>query len=263
MDLNLMAEEEEQARHGHAIDLNLIAEEEEGARDGHVIDLKFIAQEEEQARHGHATDLNLIAEEEEGAQDGHAIDLNLMAEEEEGSRDGHAIDLNLMAEEGEGSREGHAMDTNLMVEEEEQAREEEVNAQGNAKKKELSYNERFGIYFALRVIELTDGEVHLYDKVLVAMLMNVCVRTVSRIWNLAKEQLDLGQEVNVSSKKKGNVGRKRKELDLARTAMVPLNKRRTIISLARCLGVPRSTLHDRFQLKELKRITNTVKPSSS
>uniref|UniRef100_A0A8I6XAG0 Transposase n=1 Tax=Hordeum vulgare subsp. vulgare TaxID=112509 RepID=A0A8I6XAG0_HORVV len=219
-----------------------------------------MAEEEEGAREGHAMDTNLMVEEEEGARDGHAIDLNLMAEEEEGARDGHAIDLNLMAEEEEGAREGHAMDTNLMVEEEEQAREEEADAQGNAKKKELTDNERFGIYFALRVIELRDGEVHLYDKVLVATLMNVCVRTVSRIWNLAKEQLDLGQEVNVSSKKKGNVGRKRKELDMARTATIPLNRRRTIRSLARCLGVPYSTLHDRFQLKELKRITNTVKP---
>uniref|UniRef100_A0A8I6WIG0 Uncharacterized protein n=1 Tax=Hordeum vulgare subsp. vulgare TaxID=112509 RepID=A0A8I6WIG0_HORVV len=90
--------------------------------------------------------------------------------------------------------------------------------------------------------------------------MNVCVRTVSRICNLVKEQVDLGQEVNVSSKKKGNVGRKRKELDLARTAMVPLNIRRTIRSLARCLGVPPSMLHDRFQLQEPKCITNTVKP---
>ena len=137
-----------------------------------------------------------------------------------------------------------------MAEEEEQAREEEADAQGNAKKKELTDNERFGVYFSLRVIELRDGEVHPYDKVLIATLMNVCVRTVSRIWNLAKEQLDLGQEVNVSSKKKGNVGRKRKELDLARTATVPLNRRRTIRSLARCLGVPRSTLHDRFQRSE-------------
>ncbi|KAE8795238.1 hypothetical protein D1007_29976 [Hordeum vulgare] len=151
------------------------------------------------------------------------------------------------------------MDTNLMAEEEEEAREEEVDAQGNPRKKELSANERFGVYFALRVIELRDGEVHLYDKVLVATLMNVCVRTVSRIWNLANDQLDLGQEVNVSSKKE-NVGRKRKELDLARTTTVPLNRRRTIRSLARCLGVPRSMLHDRFQLKELKHITNIVKP---
>ncbi|KAE8767641.1 hypothetical protein D1007_60970 [Hordeum vulgare] len=98
-----------------------------------------------------------------------------------------------------------------MAEEEEQARAEEADAQGNAKKKELTDNERFGVYFSLRVIELRDGEVHPYDKVLIATLMNVCVRTVSRIWNLAKEQLDLGQEVNVSSKKKGNVGRKRKD----------------------------------------------------
>ncbi|KAE8777277.1 hypothetical protein D1007_50045 [Hordeum vulgare] len=219
MDLNLMAEEEEGAREGHAMDLNLMAEEEEGAREAHAIDLNLMAEEEEGAREAHAIDLKLIAEEEEGARHeeegarhGHAIDLNLIDEEEEGARHGHAMDTNLITEEEEGARHGHAMDTNLMAEEEEQAREEEADAQ------------------------------------------------VSRIRNLAKEQLDLGQEVNVSSNKKGNVGRKRKELDLARTATVSLSRRRTIRSLARCLGVPRSTLHDRFQLKELKRITNTVKP---
>ncbi|KAE8820634.1 transposase [Hordeum vulgare] len=113
-----------------------------------------------------------MAEEEEGARDGHAIDLTLMDEEEEGARDGHAIDLTLVDEEEEGAPEGHAMDTNLMAEEEEEAREEEADAQGNPKKKELSDNERFGVYFSLRVIELRDGEVHLYDKVLITMLMN-------------------------------------------------------------------------------------------
>ncbi|KAE8776740.1 hypothetical protein D1007_50581 [Hordeum vulgare] len=126
------------------------------------------------------------------------LDLNLIAEEEEEARDGHAIDLNLIAQEEEQDQHGHAMDMKLMAEEEDEAREEEADAQG--------------------------------------------------------------QEVNVSSKKKGNVGRKRKELDLARTATVPLNRRRTIRYLARSLGVPHSMLHDRFQLQELKRITNTVKP---
>ncbi|KAE8776377.1 hypothetical protein D1007_50995 [Hordeum vulgare] len=160
MDFNLLAEEEEEAREGHVIDLNLIAEEEEGAREGHATDLNLIAEEEDKAQqvhdmdmnliaekeegdqHGHVIDLNLIAEDEEEAQEGHAIDLNMIAEEEEEARDGHAIDLNLIAEEEEGAQLVHAMDMNLMAEEEEDAREEEADAQGNPKKKELSDNER-------------------------------------------------------------------------------------------------------------------------
>lgn len=124
----------------------------------------------------------------------------------------------------------------------------------------MSDKERHGVYFALLVIELRDGSVQPEDKLLVSTLLNIHVRSVERIWADAKKQIADGQEVDVSSKKPGRAGRKRKELDLARTSTIPLNKRRTIRSLARSLGVARSTLHKRFQLNELNRITNTVKP---
>ena len=89
--------------------------------------------------------------------------------------------------------------------------------------------------------------------------MSIGIRVVERIWEEAKKQIALGQEVDVSSKKKQRCGRKRKDMDLSRTTTIPLNKR-TIRALARSLGVPRSTLHKRFKLKELKRTSNTVKP---
>jgi hypothetical protein len=65
----------------------------------------------------------------------------------------------------------------------------------------------------------------------------------------------------VSNKKKGNSGRKRKDLELSRMKTIPLNKRRTIRSLAKALGVNRSTLHRRFKWGKVKRITDTLKPS--
>ena len=206
-------------------------------------------------------DLNLMleeedeAQEEEQAQQGDTIDLNLMPEDED-----EDIELNWFPEEEEAQEAQEDAELEEAQEAQEDAELEEADAHGNPRGKDLTDKERHGVYFALRVIELRDGQVHVYDKVLIATMLNVHLRTVTRIWNLAKRQLAAGQEVDVSSKKNKS-GRKRKELDLSRIATIPLNKRRTIRSLARCLGVPRSTLHDRFQLQELKRITSTIKPT--
>ncbi|EMS52829.1 hypothetical protein TRIUR3_27067 [Triticum urartu] len=292
------AQQEEQAQQGDGMDLNLMPDEEvdeaqqeeqarqgdeEQAQQGDSMDLKLMpdeevdeAQQKEQAQQGDTVDLNLMpeeevdeAEQEEQAQQGDAMDLNLILEE-----DDEDIELNWFPEEAQEDAEVEEAQEDAEVEEAqedaevEEAQEyaeveeaQEADAQGNPRGKDLTDNERFGVYFTLRVIELRDGQVHLYDRVLIATMLNVHVRTITRIWNLANEQLAAGQEVDVSSKKKKNSGRKRKELDRSRTTTIPLNKRRTILSLARCLGVPRSTLHDKFQLQELKRITSTIKPT--
>ena len=219
------------------MDLNLMPEEEDEA------------QEEEQAQQGDAIDLNLMPEDED-----EDIELNWFPEEEEAQEAQEDAELEEAQYAQEDAEVQEAQDA------QEDAEVQEADAHGNPRGKDLTDKERHGVYFALRVIELRDGQVHVYDKVLISTMLNVHLRTVTRIWNLAKRQLAAGQEVDVSSKKNKS-GRKRKELDLSRTATIPLNKRRTIRSLARCLGVPRSTLHDRFQLQELKRITSTIKPT--
>jgi transcriptional regulator of acetoin/glycerol metabolism len=99
----------------------------------------------------------------------------------------------------------------------------------------------------LEVIKSRDGDFQTEDKELVASLLNTSVRTIERIWRKAQDQLEQGQPVDVSNKKKGNSGRKRKDLELSRMKTIPLNKRRTIRSLAKALGVNRSTLHRRFK----------------
>jgi hypothetical protein len=113
----------------------------------------------------------------------------------------------------------------------------------------------------LEVIKSRDGDFQTEDKELVASLLNTSVRTIERIWRKAQDQLEQGQPVDVSNKKKGNSGRKRKDLELSRMKTIPLNKRRTIRSLAKALGVNRSTLHRRFKWGKVKRITDTLKPS--
>ena len=182
-----------------------------------------------------------------------AFDLNFMPQEED------AFDLNLIPQ----GQEEDAMDLNGEGQEEVDDGEgqeevdngegqEEVDDEQGPKRKELSNKERYAVYFALLVIELRNVVVQPEDKLLVATLLNVHLRTVERIWAEAKRQIALGQEVDVSNKKKGRAGRKRKELDLSRTSTIPLNKRRTIRALARSLGIPRSTLHWRFKLGELR-----------
>ncbi|KAE8805390.1 hypothetical protein D1007_18470 [Hordeum vulgare] len=238
MDLNMVPQEEED----EGIDLNMMPqEEEEEAQQGEdgSIDLNLMPQEEEEeAQHG---------------EDG-GIDLNMMPqEEEEEAQPGEDEAMNWMPQEDE-DEEDEVM--NWILQEDEEGQEGVPRKQ---KRKELSNKERNAVYFALLVIELRDGSVQPNDKLLVSILLNIHVRSVERIWSDAKKQIAAGQEVDVSNKKKGRVGRERKELDLARTSTIPLNRRRTIRSLARSLGVARSTLHRRFQLNELNRTTNTVK----
>ncbi|CAM0956016.1 unnamed protein product [Alopecurus aequalis] len=136
---------------------------------------------------------------------------------------------------------------------------EEANVE-HSTKRNLKDKEKHGIYFALYVIKMRDGKVLPEDKQLVACLLNTSVRTVERIWEDANIQMQKGEEVDVSSKMKGRVGRKRKDLDLPRMTTIPLNKRRTIRSLAKHLGVDRSTLHRRFLLGEMTRHSSAVKP---
>lgn len=62
-------------------------------------------------------------------------------------------------------------------------------------------------------------------------------------------------------KKKGRVGRKRKDLELSRVSTIPLNRRKTLRALARELDVSLTTLYRRFEWGELDRCSSTLKPS--
>jgi hypothetical protein len=104
-----------------------------------------------------------------------------------------------------------------------------------------------GAYFALHLSKSKDGKVEKNDKE-VASLFKTSLRTMT-IWKVANDQIADGLEVDVSSPKKGNLGRKRKDLDLESILTVPLNKRNTIPSLSRAPRVRPSTLHRRFSVE--------------
>ena len=55
-------------------------------------------------------------------------------------------------------------------------------------------------------------------------------------------------------------GRKKMQVDLSEVLNVPLHRRSTIRSLAKAIGVKRSTLHRRFKEGLLRRHSSTLKP---
>ncbi|KAG2569771.1 hypothetical protein PVAP13_7NG439650 [Panicum virgatum] len=75
------------------------------------------------------------------------------------------------------------------------------------------------------------------------------IRVIQKIWKTAREQIALGLEVDVSSKKTGRCGRKPAEIDVSRITAIPLNRRSTLRSLAKSLDVSISTLHRKFKLE--------------
>jgi hypothetical protein len=89
----------------------------------------------------------------------------------------------------------------------------------------------------------------------------VSTRTVSRIWAQGRKSLDEGAlEANVSSRKKGTVGRNKKEIDLAAIAKIPLRHRTNIRSLANAMKVSPSTLHNRIKEGLIRAHSSAVKP---
>ncbi|CAM0954707.1 unnamed protein product [Alopecurus aequalis] len=196
-----------------------------------------------------------------------ALDLNELAQEDaalEIAQEVAGVEISQEDAALEIAQEVAALDLNELPQEALDQEEDQSDVEHSTTKKvNLSNEQRYGVYFALAVIRSRDGQVVPEDKMIVASLLNTTLRTVERIWEKANKQLDRGEEVDVSSKRKGRVGRKKKDLELERIATVPLNKRKTIRALSRSLGVSRSTLHARFLLGEVVRYTSTLKPVMS
>lgn len=86
----------------------------------------------------------------------------------------------------------------------------------------------------------------------------VSTQTVSKIWKRGKET----SSSNVDSKKRGRVGPKKKDYALeGRIRDVPLNKRKTLRSLAGALHIPSTSLHRRLQNGHFRKCTSALKPS--
>ena len=96
----------------------------------------------------------------------------------------------------------------------------------------------------------------------IAIALKLHPRTVSRIWEQAKETFEKESQFSAPSRKPKNCGRKKKDYaeNLKRIATVPLNRRSTIRSLAESISMPHTTLFDRLKAGDLKRVSSAVKP---
>jgi hypothetical protein len=125
----------------------------------------------------------------------------------------------------------------------------------------LSDQQRYGAYVAMHALCMRNGgKFKKNDKKDIAAFFQADIQIIQRIWKIAMRQIAQGLEVDVSNKRKGRSGRKSINIDLSIVPTIPLNKRSTIRSLAWQLGVSPSTLYTRFQMKQLRRQSNSLKP---
>jgi hypothetical protein len=102
------------------------------------------------------------------------------------------------------------LDLNLTPPEEDVQQPQEEDVQ-QTHHRELPDSHRYAVYVALKALG-KDIQVIKADKKHVAALLETSLTTVRRIWTAAQEQERVGKrivEVDVSSKKKGNCGRKK------------------------------------------------------
>lgn len=126
----------------------------------------------------------------------------------------------------------------------------------------MTDEQRYAAYMALHTLNLArGGKFKRNDKKDVAQIFQVGVQHIRKIWTIAERQKALGQEVDVSNGRKGRCGRKGKDDTLSQIPTVPLNRRSTLRSLARQLGVSHTTLYKKLKLPKIRRHSNRLKPS--
>jgi hypothetical protein len=98
------------------------------------------------------------------------------------------------------------------------------------------------------------------DKEHLAEILKTSLGTVERYGNTQKGQESKGEEVDLSNKRKGKCGIKRKDLGLERIPSISRSKVYTLRELARELHVPYSTLQKRFIWDKMRRHASNLKP---
>jgi methylphosphotriester-DNA--protein-cysteine methyltransferase len=126
--------------------------------------------------------------------------------------------------------------------------EEGHHANGNNARrfKNLTETERQQIYEAL--LERSDrGRLKRNATTIVAGMFQVSRYKVQRIWQRAKQCRAQGIPVDVRSRKPKRSGRKKMQIDLSEILNIALHRRTTLQSLAKTIGVHRSTVHRWFK----------------
>jgi hypothetical protein len=138
------------------------------------------------------------------------------------------------------------VDIDLTMDQEEQGSADiDLNeAQGNIhhKRKEVSDNIRKAVVEAL-LARANNACLKGHETKEVYEAFSVPIRTVQRLWDKAKNCLDQGIPINVSSQKRKR-GRKMMELNTSTLQDVPITKRATLVHVAGHFGVSKSKVQE-------------------
>lgn len=186
---------------------------------------------------------------------------NLQVDQEDYGVYAGDIEIQFEEEELDDSEPDEAMYDSAPEEDMDVEQEQQDNEQvhDEDKYKNLTDLQRIGIYEEL-LARSVNQKLKKTTTREVANMFHVSVHKVRRVWRRAKECLRQGVPVDVRSRKPKNCGRKRIVVDLNMVAEIPRSQRRTIRSLARALGVNKSTLHRMFTDGLLDRHSSSLKP---
>lgn len=126
------------------------------------------------------------------------------------------------------------------------------------KRKEMTDEERVEVYHAL-LERSNNGKLLKNSTREVSGLLDVPLQTVQNIWKRAKNT-GYGEVVDVSHRRKGKCGRKKKQIDWLKVVDIPLHRRTTIRSLAAALGMSPTVVFRSLKEGQLRRHSNAIKP---
>lgn len=126
-------------------------------------------------------------------------------------------------------------------------------------KKYLKKEEKQRVYECL-LKRSVGGDIQYGSIKEVASMFSVSTRTIRRVWQQSKKNLENESAIDLSSKRTGKIGRKRVHVSPNKIKQIPLNRRCTIRSLAKAIDVPKTTVHRRIQEGLIRPHSNAVKP---
>jgi DNA-binding Xre family transcriptional regulator len=88
-----------------------------------------------------------------------------------------------------------------------------------------------------------NGKLEKKDTTDVAEQFGISLRSTNKLWKKGKFHLGQGIPINIASRKRGRVGRKKISVDLECLRNVPLKDRMTLEDVSEVLGISKSTLH--------------------
>jgi hypothetical protein len=105
-----------------------------------------------------------------------------------------------------------------------------------------------------------NGKLGKKDTTIVAKQFGLKIRAVQKLWKRGKTQLANSIPVDVSSLKKGRVGRKQVPVDLDALRNIPLKQRMTIENVCKALNLSKWQIQRYLKKGYLRRHSSSIKP---